>query len=58
MPKKLEDCITKIMATGKTREEAIPICVKSTGLKMAEEKPIIEHEHIFMNGIAEFWQNS
>ncbi len=37
MPRKLLDCIKKVMADGKDRSSAIAICVKSTGLKMESE---------------------
>ena len=31
MPKKLEDCVSKVMNQGKNRSSAYAICAKSTG---------------------------
>ncbi|MBW8001749.1 MAG: hypothetical protein FVQ80_06965 [Planctomycetes bacterium] len=47
MPKQLEDCIKKVMAQGKTRDEAVPICVASTGLKMKEDE-VEKPKHTFI----------
>lgn len=33
MPKKLVDCVKHVMASGKPKSSAWPICVASTGLK-------------------------
>lgn len=33
MPKKLVSCVRKVVASGKPKSSAWPICVKSTGLK-------------------------
>ena len=57
MPKKLEDCITKVMAQGKTREEAIPICVASTGLKMTEVEKI-QHTYFTEDTGLNHWKSS
>lgn len=36
MPKKLDDCVKKLMAKGKTKSQAYAICSKSTGYKKAK----------------------
>jgi hypothetical protein len=36
MPKKLDDCIKKVMRKGKTKSEAYAICSVSTGYKKAK----------------------
>jgi hypothetical protein len=36
MPKKLEDCVKKVMAQGKSKSEAYAICSESTGYKKAK----------------------
>lgn len=33
MPKKLDDCVKKLIAQGKTEKEAYAICINSTGIK-------------------------
>ncbi|MBX0312567.1 MAG: hypothetical protein JHC31_12495 [Sulfurihydrogenibium sp.] len=33
MPKKLEDCVKKVMAQGKSKSEAYAICSENTGYK-------------------------
>jgi len=38
MPKKLLDCVKKVIASGKDRSSAIAICVASTGLKMEKDE--------------------
>jgi len=33
MPAKLDRCVKKVMASGKTKSQAYGACVKSTGIK-------------------------
>lgn len=33
MPKKLDRCVKKVMAKGKTKSQAYGACAKSTGIK-------------------------
>ena len=63
MPKKLEDCIKKVMADGTPRSQAIPICVKSTGLKMknSEVQKLLNQDKAEDNYVkstgGKFWRN-
>jgi hypothetical protein len=38
MPKKLERCVKKVQASGKSKSASYGICVKSTGLKPHAKK--------------------
>lgn len=38
MPKKLVNCVKKVMKQGKPEDSAWPICVSSTGLKPHKKK--------------------
>ena len=54
------------MAQGTPRERAIPICVKSTGLKMNDEEvqKLINksttktEDHYVKSGVGNFWRNN
>jgi len=64
MPKKLEDCIAEVMKDGTPRKQAIPICIKSTGLKMSSpevqkllNRDKAEDNYVKSTGL-KFWVNT